>query len=270
MSFFRFFGRAAKLWYHKDGDHHAAALAYFTPFALTPLIILSVTLVGILTGADRIIVMLLRWGNAIDPGVTELLYQSVKNFDVISTYYRIPIVGIIFLSIMVFITLNSLSIGLHKIWDVTSHGWSDFFRRIFRTALFIVLLQVYLVWIIFFNDSLDYVRTATGWSWWALLGYAVSYISTMLLLALAYGLLALKAPSFSGRLVGASVAGLLLMFSRELVAFHFSTAPVQSLFGAAGLLIVLLVWVYVGSSVIYYGAACARIFDEQRATKQSV
>ncbi len=261
MSFIQFFWRAAKLWYHREADNYAAALAYFTPFALTPLIIFSITIVGFIVGVEQVTSMLLRWGNAIDPGVTDLLYRSVQNFDKFESLYYIPLIGLVFLSIMIFIALNSLTVGLHKIWGIEATGWNNFFKRLFRSTLFIIIFQAYLVFIILFEDTLEFLIKVTDWQWLSPVGFVMMFLSTMLLLTVAYGLLALKSPSFTGRFAGAAVACLLLLFSRELVALHFSTAPVQSLFGAAGLLISLLVWVYVSAVVILYGAACAKIYD---------
>ncbi len=261
MSFHTFFIAAARLWVRKEADQHAAALAYFTPFALTPRIIFSITIVGFIVGTEQVIAMLLRWGNAVDAGVTNLLYTSVINFDSFATHYVLPVVGLAFLSLMIVVTLNSLSAGLHKIWGVDGTGLHNFFRKLGRIVVFIIVLQVYLVAIILLSDSLAYATAVTGWGGWGLVGFGASFLLTMLLLAFAYGMLALKAPSFMGRFVGAAVAGFVLLFTRELVALHFATAPVQSLFGAAGLLIVLLVWVYVAAAVILYGAACAAVYD---------
>lgn len=263
MSFIRFFLRAGRLWSERGADQHAAALAYFTPFALTPLIIFSISIVGLVYGAERVVAMLLRWGNAIDPGITDLLYLSVQNFDTVATHYVMPLIGLVFLSIMIFVTLNSLTTGLHHLWGVTVHGWGDFFRRMWHIALFIVILQAYLVFILLLGDTIAYFSQFSGGAYWSFLQFVLSFLSTMILLAVGYGMLALKSPSFAGRFVGAAVAGFLLLFSRELVALHFTTAPVQSLFGAAGLLIALLVWVYVGAVVILYGAACAFVYDTE-------
>lgn len=266
MSFLRFFVTSARLWSRKEADQHAAALAYFTPFALTPLIIFSVTIVGFIVGAERVIAMLLRWGNAIDPGVTNLLVESVANFDDFATRYVLPLVGLAFLSIMIFVAINSLTAGLHKMWGVEAHGWRNYLRRLVRISLFVLILQAYLVFIIILGDTLAYLSGVAGGPLWPIIGSLITFLSTMVLLAIAYGLLALRAPSFAGRFVGAAVAGFVLLFSRELVGLHFTTAPVQSLFGAAGLLIVLLVWVYVGAVAILYGAACAYVYDSESHT----
>jgi uncharacterized BrkB/YihY/UPF0761 family membrane protein len=91
MSFVRLFSRALLLWFRRGGDEAAAALAYFTPFALTPLIIFSITIVGFIFGTERVVAMLLRWGNSIDVGVADLVYSSVQNFDSIATHYYWPL-----------------------------------------------------------------------------------------------------------------------------------------------------------------------------------
>lgn len=264
MYFLRLLGRAFVLWFSRGADESAAALAYFMPFALTPLIILSISIVGLMYGAERITNMLIRWGNSIDPGVTDLIYSSVTNFDSVATHYYWPIIGLVFLLIMIYITLNSLIIGFHKLWEIERHGWRSYLSRLWRISLFICVFQCYFVAIILLEDIFSFTATVFGSSAWPLINFFASFLLTMFLLTIAYGLLAFRAPSFSGRFMGAAVAGLFLLFSRGLVAFHFATAPVQTLFGAAGLLITLLVWVYVVASIILYGAAFARVFDEAR------
>ncbi len=266
MYFLRLLGRAFVLWFRRGADESAAALAYFMPFALAPLIILSISIVGLMYGVERITNMLIQWGNAIDPGVTDLVYRAVQNFDAVSTQYYWPVIGLLFLSVMIYITLNSLIIGFHKLWGVEIYGWRSYVSRLWRMTLFIAVVQCYFVLLILLEDVLVYVLSVAGGPVWAVVSFFAGFLLTMLLLTIAYGLLALRAPSFSGRFMGAAVAGLFLLFSRELVALHFTTAPVQTLFGAAGLLISLLVWVYVVACIILYGAAFARVYDEARGS----
>jgi membrane protein len=264
MYFLRLFGKAFRLWFRRGADESAAALAYFMPFALTPLIILSISIVGLIYGVERVTAMLIRWGNAIDPGVTDLVSSSVENFDAVATHYYWPLIGFVFLSVMIYITLNSLMVGFHKLWEVERYGWRNFLSRMWRITLFIGVVQCYLVGTIILEDTFAFASSVTGLTMWPVLSFFTGLLLTILLLSIAYGLLALQAPSFSGRFMGAAVAGLFLLFSRELVALHFTTAPVQTLFGAAGLLITLLVWVYVAAGIILYGAAFARVYDEAR------
>lgn len=259
--------QAALIWYQRGADQHAAALAYFTPFTLTPLIIFSVTWVGFIVGGERVVAMLLRWGNAVDEELTTLIYNSVTNFGALEAQYTWPLLGAIFLAVMVILALNSFTAALHNIWEIEVTGWHAFFSRLVRIALAIMLIQVYLVLIILFEDTISYVRWWTDTALALFLVFLVTFVSNALLLTLLYGLLPLGAPSFRARLFGGAVACLGLLFSQELVAFHFATAPVQSLFGAAGLIISLLVWVYVSACVILFGAAYAKAYDDRRLAK---
>jgi membrane protein len=269
MTFLRLLGAAARHWYKRGADQHAAALAYFTPFALTPLIIFSITIVGFIMGSERVISMLLRWGNNIDPGITELLYNSVQNFGSLESHYIIPVFGVLFLSLMIIVALSSFASALHHVWGVEAEGWNNALRRLGRILLVILVLQVYLVFIIIVEDTLSYFM----WSehiWWQLLESAVTFFCSVTLLALIYGFVTLSSPSFDARFVGALVASVLLLGTRYLVAFHFATAPVQSLFGAAGLLLTLLVWVYIASGLLLFGAAFAFVYAQQRTAQELV
>ncbi len=270
MIFIQFFITAAKRWHLRGAEQRAAALAYFTPFALAPLIIFSITILGVILGSQHVIEMLIRWGNGIDTGVTTLLYEAVLNFEahnMLETQYLFPLLGLLFLSLMIFVALNSFTAGLHALWDIEISGWRSMVKRLWRSAIFIVLLQLYLTTIIIANDLLSFFSAVTEWGWLFLGYYVLGLGTTVLLLSVAYGVLPLMSPSRTARLAGAAVATMLLLFSRELVAVHFATAPVESLFGAAGLLISLLVWVYVAAAIVLYGAACAYVYDEMHGRK---
>ena len=58
MKLLRLLGRAGVLWFRQEADMYSAALAYFAPFALTPLLLLSITLVGVLIGTTEVSALL--------------------------------------------------------------------------------------------------------------------------------------------------------------------------------------------------------------------
>ena len=67
---------------------------------------------------------------------------------------------------------------------------------------------------------------------------------------------------------GAAVGALLFTVGRQLMALYLSSAAVVSAYGAAGSLIVLLMWIYFSSAVLLLGAACARAIEEHVADRQ--
>lgn len=267
MQLLRLLMRAMAIWGKREADMHAAALAYFVPFALTPLLLLSITLVGVLIGGSEVVALLVGWGNSLDPELTALLDSSVRNFDRLTTAYFVPVIALVFFSAMVLVALNSLGAGLQKIWLVETGGWKNVLNRSFRSLVFVLLLQVYLVCIILLNQTIVFISEVPYVSLLEVLYPALLFISTLMLFTIGYGLLPVQAPSFRARFYGAIVASSLFLFTRELVAFHTVTTPIPDLFGAAGLVILLLVWIYVSASIIFYGAAFAAAYEETRALK---
>jgi len=264
MKLLRLLGRAAVLWIRHEADMYAAALAYFAPFALTPLILLSITLVGVLIGDDEVAALLIHWGNTVNPEITALLTLSVQNFNALTIQYYIPVLAVIFFSTMLVVALNSLTSGLHKMWQIDARGLRNLFHRSLRSIAFVMLLQVYLVCIILLNRTIVFISHVPIVDVLALLYPALLFISTLILFMIGYGLLPIAAPSLRARFYGATVASCLFLFTRVLVALHTATTPIPHLFGAAGLIILMLVWVYVSAGIIYFGAAFAAAYEEQR------
>ncbi len=254
---------AFKTWSHAEADQYSAAVAYFVPFALTPLVFISIAWVGLIIGTEELILLLAGWGSAIDPTLPALITDAITQLGAIANQFTIPWLAIIFFSVMVLVTLNSVTAGLHAIWGIERSGFRPLLARYARAMLFVVLLQVYLVFIILVSQLVELLATLTGLAFLTWIIPLLVFLSTVTLIALGYGLLPLWAPSFKARLVGAIIAGSFLMMARAIVAFHFATAPAATLFGAATVVIALLVWFYVGASIILYGAAFAKVYDVQ-------
>ena len=260
--------QAANLWSRSDAEQYAAALAYFVPFAVIPLLFISITWVGIIIGTDEVVALLAGWGAVIDPDIPKLFETSLVTWSDITEQYSVPIAAVLFFSFMILVALNSITAGIHKIWGIETRGPRALLQRYFRATLFIVLLQTYIVFIILLGDTIDGLVSLTGITFITALNPLLFLISTIILFALGYGLLPLSAPSFRARLYGALVAGFLFFGIRFIVSIHFATSPSVTLFGAASLVIVLLVWCYVGAGVILYGAAFAKVYENRRLLKK--
>jgi len=261
---YRIWRDAFKTWTHAECDQYSAAIAYFLPFALTPLVFISLALVGMLVGTNELITILANWGAIMDPTLPALIEDSLIQFTAIINEFPIPFVAILFFSWMILVTLNSVTAALHAIWGVDRHGWRALFSRYTRALLFVGLLQMYFVVIIISTNIVDFFSMLTNVPISYVLTPFIFLIASIILFALAYRILPLWAPSWRSCVVGATVAGVLFTLIRLIVAFHFATAPTATLFGAATVIVVVLVWFYACATVILYGAAFAKIYDIRR------
>ena len=71
-------------------------------------------------------------------------------------------------------------------------------------------------------------------------------------------------PSMICLVFGAVVGAILFTVGKQLLALYLSTAAVVSAYGAAGSLVVLLMWIFFSSAVLLFSAACARALQDVR------
>lgn len=268
MNFFRLFLNAGRLWFRKEADQYAAALAYFVPFALTPLLLISMTLVGLMVGTDRLNNLLISWGSSIDPQLPVVMTSALTQLEVRSGEFIAPVIAVAFFSVMILVALNSLAAGIHKLWDVPQVGIKKMFVRYIRAILTIILIQFYLVAIIVIKGVATWIgiiipdEVEVGIQ---LLGFL---ICTSIFLAFAYRILPIASLPFRSCLYGGVVAGLLFLGVRTFVTAHLVTTPAVTLYGAASIVIVLLIWFYAVGSIILFGAAFAKVHHDSLMKKE--
>jgi membrane protein len=100
--------------------------------------------------------------------------------------------------------------------------------------------------------------------------YALSQVFTLLVATVLFAAIfkVLPAAKITWREVwpGAIVTAVLFMIGRFLISFYISRSDFGSTYGAAGSLVVLLVWVYYSSLILYFGAEFTRAYAERFGT----
>jgi len=267
MNFFNLLFLAGRLWFKKEADQYAAALAYFVPFALTPLLLISMTLVGLLVGTSRLVDLLAFWGASIDPELPAIMVSALTQLETRSDEYTIPIFAVAFFSIMILVALNSLTAGIHKLWGVEQLGFRMLLVRYFRSILTILLIQFYLVILIVLGGVVTWIGIIIPSPVETIIHLGAFLLCTIACLTLAYKLLPVKTLPIRSCLYGAAVAGFLFLGLRAFVTAHLVTAPAVSLYGAASIVIMLLIWFYAVGSIILFGAAFAKVHFESRKNR---
>ena len=246
---------AGKLWYHKDAGAKAAVVSYYMLFAVTPILLLTVSVTGFLYGKELVVKMFNSWGTVLGEDMLILLHEAVLNLEVV-TQSQLPLFAVIFFSVMIVLMCNAFSSGLQQLWGTQKKGLIILVLKSARSLLFIVIFELYLVVLIGFALLLDGMHPGLLRMF---LDAFLFTIASAILFSLMYSVLVTKSPPLRCRLVGGFIASILFLLARWFVAWYVLTTPVPGLFGTAGLILVLLIWVYVSVSVIYYGAAFAHV-----------
>ncbi len=250
---------SARLWLRLEMGHYAAAFSYYAPFALVPLILISLGISGYFYGLPFVKNMFMGWGTVFGAELTSLIGVAVQNLDIQVHAYDIPLFAIIFFSLISILAFNTLGLGFERVWGKREVSFRAWLNQSFRSVVFVLILQIYILTLV----SLEGLWAALQFES-RLLPLMIWFSSISAVFVIFYRFLVAGSPSWRGCFVGGATAGLLFVFAKNIVTLYLAAKPVVTIFGAAGLILVLLVWVYVLAAIIYYGAIVASEFDKQR------
>jgi membrane protein len=156
--------------------------------------------------------------------------------------------------------------SLHAIWGVRSPGFA--LKRLLtdRIASFAMvlaigfLLMVSLVLSTFVSALADATRAYSDfWPVVAVANFVLSLVLVIALFALIYRFVPDVRLAWRDVLEGALVAGVLFNVGKWAIGAYLGHSAVASAFGAAGSLVVLLVWVYYSAQILLFGAEIAHL-----------
>jgi membrane protein len=104
----------------------------------------------------------------------------------------------------------------------------------------------------------DWLRTAN---------FAFSFGVVTLLFAMIYKVLPDLDIAWSGVLIGAVVTAVLFMLGKFLIELYLGYSSVASVYGAAGSLVILLMWIYYSAQILYLGAEFTKVYTQRRGRK---
>ncbi|HMA07388.1 MAG TPA: YihY/virulence factor BrkB family protein [Ramlibacter sp.] len=274
------FVRAAQLWSDANGGRMSAAMSFYGILSLAPLLLLLVAVLG--WWLDR---QLLEKGltSQIAGIVGEqgrvLIQQALASAKEPGQGLIASLVGFAVLLSGATGVFSELQAAFERMWVSGSeavaeqkwwHGASLRLRGVGYVLAFGFLLLVSLVISTLLN-------LASGWA-----GSGVAFeqairvltevIAFAICAALFFGLMRMSTgpkPGSRSLAFGAVVGATLFTAGRQVLAAYLSGAAVVSAYGAAGSLVVLLMWIYFSSAVLLFGAGCAKAVDEERLAAQT-
>ncbi|HEY6823498.1 MAG TPA: YihY/virulence factor BrkB family protein [Steroidobacteraceae bacterium] len=263
-------------WLDHDGPRLAASLSLYSLLSLAPLVILSIAIASLAFGraaAQSAVLQEVRGVMGADGARTiQTVIEHGKSPQAGSAASAIGIVILLFGASSVF---SELQAGLNKVWDAhtpTGYGaWALVKSRLVSFALVLSFGFLLLVSLLFsaalaafghyLSDHLSLPRALL-----AALNVLISLAGSFVLI----GLILRYVPDVSLRWrdvwQGALATALLFSVGKALLGLYLGKAAVGSAYGAAGSLIVVILWVYYFAMIFYFGAEFTRV----RARRASV
>lgn len=265
-------------WVDDYAPSMGAALAYYTLFSIAPLLIIAIAVAGLVFGQEAA-------RGEIVAQIQDLIGQEgaiavqglLKSANEPAQGIFATVVSIITLVIGATTVFAELQSDLDRIWRVPAAAKESGIWILLRTRLLSFGLVLGLGFLLLVSLVVSAVIAALGkWSngffegWEALLNVlnlSLSFVITALLLAMIYKLMPRTRITWRDVWLGAAVTALMFEIGKFLIGLYLGKTSVASSFGAAGSLVVLLVWVYFSAQIFLLGAELTWVYSHEYGSK---
>jgi len=269
------FKAAGKNWIDSQAFIYAAALAFFTVFSIAPIVILIVAVLGLVLGEDTARAELMAQLEAVmgaqAVGVVE---TAIVNSRIESSGIWPTLAGLGATVIGATTVFAQMQKSLNQIWDVAprpsrSGIWLYLKARLLSLTMVLSIGFILLVSLLLGVVVRAVIAHAEQWlpvPGWLLLGTEpiLSLTVVTLLFAAIFRILPDVILGWKDVIAGALITALLFTIGRTLIAWYLASTAAGSAYGAAGSLVLLLLWVNYSSLILLIGASICRANLEGR------
>lgn len=260
---------AVSHWLEHNAFSYAGSLAFYTLFSLAPTVIIAVTVIGVVLGEDAAQGQLVaHLQDTLGQEVAQAVEQAVAASRLEESGLLPSLLGVGALLVGATAVFVQLQFSLNTLWGVTARPSSNtllVFARNRLLSLFVVLalglimLLTLVLGIVaramlgLAEDLLPFIGLLTEGA-----EFLIALVMATLLFATIFKVLPDVVLGWRDVLVGAGVTALLFTLGRSGIATYLTHTATASTYGAAGSVVMLLLWVYYSSLLILFGAALTR------------
>ncbi|MEO8102153.1 MAG: YihY/virulence factor BrkB family protein [Betaproteobacteria bacterium] len=263
--------QALSAWHEDYAPSMGAALSYYTIFSLAPLLLIVISVAGLVFGADAVrgeIFGQLRglMGNDAAAAIEGILASVSKPVQGITA----TVVGIALVLVGATSVFGELQDALDRIWRAPVRQQPGGLPGLLRARLLSFGLILGIAFLLMVSLVLGASMAALG-KWWnsAFGGWEVlaQVTNEMIGLALTTGVFAMiykimprVRVQWRDVWLGALVTSLLFTIGKFLIGLYIGRSGIASGFGAAGSLVIILIWVYYSAQIFLIGAEFTRAY----------
>lgn len=256
----------------------SAALAFYTIFSLAPILVVVIALAGAVFGEEAVRGQIFNeFKGLMGPDAALLVQEVLKTAAKPATGRVATVIGIVTLLLGATAVFTQLQDALNTVWAVAPKpgaALSTLLRKRLHSFTLVVgigfLLLVSLVLSAALSWFSNYLERVFAFPVDLLLiaNVIVSFMIITLLFAMIYRILPDVHLAWRDVWLGAILTSLLFVIGKTLIGFYLGRTNVASVYGAAGSLVVILLWVYYSSLIFFFGAEFTRVHSRQFRTQR--
>ncbi|MEO8147442.1 MAG: YihY/virulence factor BrkB family protein [Bacteroidia bacterium] len=249
----------------------SASLSYYTIFSLAPLLLIIIFLCGIFFGTEAVRGEIFGQINGLVGNQAAVQIQDmIKNVKLSSSNTFAAIIGVITLIFGASGVFAEIQDSMNYIWGLKAkpkRGLIKFLKN--RLMSFSMIGSVGFLLIVglivnalmdVFSNRLQHIFPGLTVTLFHILNVVVLFVIITLLFAIIFKSLPDGKIAYKDAFIGASFTSFLFMIGKFAIGAYLGSSAVASTYGVAGSLIIILLWVYYTSIILYFGAEFTKIY----------
>ncbi|HRO41509.1 MAG TPA: YihY/virulence factor BrkB family protein [Flavipsychrobacter sp.] len=249
----------------------SGALAYYTVFSMAPLLLVIISLCGIFLGREAVEGEVYRTLSGFMGNDTAAqLQQLIKNASFSGKGPMAATIGIVTLLVGATTVFAEIQDSINTIWRIKpkpKKGWLKMLQNRFLSFSviislgFIMLVSLGLSSLIDgFFKSLQARFPDVGVVIFYIFNQVILFAVTTLIFGVVFKVLPDAKIKWKDVLAGSVVTAILFMLGKFGISFYISQSDIGSTYGTTGSLVVLLLWTYYSSIILYFGAELTKAY----------
>lgn len=269
--FMKVFRGAVSGFIDDNGPKLSASLSYYTIFALAPMILIMMSLAGIFLGLEAVQGKIYGQINGLVGDSTALQIQSIiKNIQ--GTHHTTAGAAIGFAILLLAVTgvFTEIQDSINYIWSVKAKpkkGWVKMLLNRLLSFSLIVSFGFILMVSLSVNTLIDllserlkmYFAEVTVYIFYVV-NMSVLFLVIACLFAIIFKVLPDAQINWKDAFIGAFFTALLFIAGKFLIGLYLGNSSVGITYGPAASIVVLLLWVYYSSIILFFGAEFTQVY----------
>jgi membrane protein len=254
-----------------NGMKLSASLSYYTIFSLGPVLIIVIALAGIFFGREAVEGKIYYQINGLVGNQAALQIQEIiKNTQESQLGTSGAVIGIVILVIGATGVFAEIQDSINYIWSIRAKPKRGIVKLILNRVIsfsliisfgFILMVSLAIHAVVdllyeklahYFEDVLLVIFQG--------LNYLILFAVISVLFSIIFRILPDATIRWKDAYVGAAFTAMLFMVGKFLIGFYLGRSNISETFGAAASIVILLVWVYYSSIILYFGAEFTKVY----------
>lgn len=253
----------------------SASLSYFTMFAIAPMLFLIITFLGTFYGVEAVQGRLFgQLQKLVGVNAAVQIQDMIAHIHVQNDTTFGTIIGVLILVIGATGVFTEIQSSINYIWSIKAipkKGWLKFLiNRLISFSLVVSLGFLMLVSLVInalmdaLNDRLASIFTEGTFYLMYGLNVVIIFATISFFFAVIYKVLPDAHIHWKDAAKGAMFTAVLFLLGKFLIGYYIGSSKTSAVYGAAASLVIVLLWIYYTSVILYFGAEFTKVYALQR------